>query len=107
SKSNRSGQSLDLGCIGMVKLLSPLSRFTSTVARAIEMSRGGIYRQRLRRWKKEGGRPPLTPEVFKGMDRMSIARINEAQNQASLKERGDKSPNCPRPTWLLTSHQQY
>ncbi len=28
--------------------------------------------------------------------------MNEAQNPTSLKERGDKSPNCSRLSWLLT-----
>ncbi len=36
------------------------------------------------------------------MARMPNTRMNEAQNPMSLKERGDKSPNCPRLSWLLT-----
>ena len=36
------------------------------------------------------------------MARMPTTRMNEAQNPMSLKERGDKSPNCPRLSWLLT-----
>ncbi|MEE9392688.1 MAG: hypothetical protein V3W41_09305, partial [Planctomycetota bacterium] len=42
-------------------------------------------------------------EVFKGMARMPTTTLFEAQNPTSLKERGDKSPNCPRLSWLLTT----
>ncbi|MEE9394011.1 MAG: hypothetical protein V3W41_16040, partial [Planctomycetota bacterium] len=45
------------------------------------------------------------PEVFEGMARMPNTRMNEAQNPMSLKERGDKSPNCPRLSWLLTARE--
>ncbi|MEE9392851.1 MAG: hypothetical protein V3W41_10140, partial [Planctomycetota bacterium] len=44
-------------------------------------------------------------EVFEGMARMPNTRMNEAQNPMSLKERGDKSPNCPRLSWLLTVYR--
>ncbi len=36
------------------------------------------------------------------MARMPTTTLFEAQNPTSLKERGDKSPNCPRLSWLLT-----
>ncbi len=41
------------------------------------------------------------------MARMPNTRMNEAQNPMSLKERGDKSPNCPRLSWLLTGHDEW
>ncbi len=37
---------------------------------------------------------------------MPTTRMNEAQNPTSLKERGDKSPNRPRLSWLLTPNHQ-
>ncbi len=37
------------------------------------------------------------------MARMPTTTLFEAQNPTSLKERGDKSPNCPRLSWLLTA----
>ncbi len=37
------------------------------------------------------------------MARMPTTTLFEAQNPTSLKERGDKSPNCPRLSWLLTT----
>ncbi len=40
------------------------------------------------------------------MARMPTTTLFEAQNPTSLKERGDKSPNCPRLSWLLTPYPQ-
>ena len=77
---------LDIGDIGLLRSL-----VKSGLGRPLFLGWG-----RLRRLKRKRGQPPSTPEGFKGMARMPNTRMNEAQNPMSLKERGDKSPNCPR-----------